>query len=104
MASRRRYSVSILDLLQKGYLRVNDEIFHDWIRGPHKNKQITAKILENGDIVILDTEIRFKSLTSAARFYRNSPTNGWKWWFYKSEGIHRVSLHDLREKYMKSEC
>ena len=81
MVSRIKYSVTLLDLLQKGYLNVNDEIFHNWIRGPHKNEKITAKILENGDIQLTENKMKVTSLSSAAFYYTNSPRNGWKWWF-----------------------
>jgi hypothetical protein len=106
MNIRKSYGVTLKNIVESGYLGTDNEIYHIWFRGPTKGKKILAKILDNGEIFLVKEQIKYGSLTKAAKHYVNRSINGWEWWYYKHEGIGHArkiyTLHDLRNKFLES--
>jgi len=87
----------IKDLINAGIIKTNTVIYNFY-----KGKKFEARILENGEIRVLNNkQATFKSPSKAAAHITGNSVNGWNWWKCRDEKGREILLKAFREKLKK---
>jgi hypothetical protein len=91
---------TIADLISTGFLIDGMRIFHQDMRS---EKVVTGFIRKPGYIEVeLDGRIkRFDSPSSAGTSISGRSTNGWIYWFVRTNNDNKVVLDEYRQKFLK---
>jgi hypothetical protein len=98
--TKKHYGVSLLELLQSGYLSTDDKLELQWKKtGP----TYEGKLLDDGSVSAkTDAGWRqFDSLSTAAATIGGRALNGWKHWCRVNRDGSLVTLKEIRSRYMK---
>jgi len=89
--------IKIKDLINAGIIKPSTVICNTY-----KGMRFKARILENGEIRVLNNKpATFKSLSKAAVHITGNSVNGWGWWKIQDEKGNEVPLDVFREKLKK---
>jgi len=94
---KKRYAVTLLDIINKGMLQPGVKIFHLF---RDKSKIAEGEVLPDGKIKINDRHI-FNTPSEAAKFYSGNMENGWRWWKVKYKNS-VVPLLKIRQQFIKN--
>ena len=86
---RRRWTISLQDLVDNGLLQPGQEIRFEW-------RDIRAQVTSKGTVMFNGTE--YPTLSAAAKSVRGTSLNGWLNWGVQTNGGRWMPLADLREK------
>ena len=89
--------IKIKNLINEGIIKPGTVIYNTY-----KGMRFEARILENGEIRVLNNKpATFKSLSKAAVHITGNSVNGWGWWKIQDEKGKEVPLDAFREKLKK---
>lgn len=95
--SKDKREIKIKNLVDAGILKANIVIYNTY-----KGIKYEAKILENGEIRVLNNKpATFKSPSKAAVYITGNSVNGWVWWKCRDEKGREIPLDAFREKLIK---
>jgi len=97
--SKQRYEVTLEELIQQGYLSVDDKLEFSWQKaGP----VFEGKVRADGTLMAKTPSgwKPFKSLSAAADAIAESSLNGWLHWRLINADGSRTSLKDVRAQYL----
>ncbi len=101
-ASKKHYGISLLELLQAGFLTPEDRLALQW----RKNGPVyRGKLNQDGRITVKIEEgwRTFDSLSAAALDIGGRPYNGWWHWFRINPDGSRTRLWEIREEFLQQQ-
>lgn len=98
-----RYDVSISDLIEKGFISVNEQLIMDYKPRNGEQKQYTALIHDDGSLELLGQKFSSPSYAALAGIQDagsdRQTINGWTSWKTKKGKL----IADLREEYLQEQ-
>lgn len=98
-----RYDVSISDLIEKGFISVNEQLIMDYKPRNGEQKQYTAFIHDDGSLELLGQKFSSPSYAALAGIQDagsdRQTVNGWTSWKTKKGKL----ITDLREEYLQEQ-
>ena len=98
-SGKRRYNVSLKDLVEGGYLAADDHIEFSYKNG---EVRVEGTVTANGSVSIqADTDWEdFASLSAAAKDIAGRSLNGWIYWWKLNPNGSPVLLDEIRRQFL----
>ncbi len=97
--AKRRYKVTLEDLIQSGHLSTDDKLEFSWQKG---GSVFEGKVNIDGSVMVkmLSGWKQFESLSAAAMDIGECSLNGWLHWRRVNTDGSRTTLKDIRAKFI----